>query len=76
MNDIKINTEKIDISNLNQLQIVGRQTFFETYSIGNTEEDMNKYLADKFSVEQLSNELNNPNSKFYFAKIEKDETTL
>jgi ribosomal protein S18 acetylase RimI-like enzyme len=71
LSDSKINIEKIDVSNLHELQIVGRQTFLETFSNGNTEEDMNKYLAEKFSIEQLSNELSNPNSEFYFAKIEK-----
>lgn len=68
----KINIEKVNLADLKELQIIGRQTFFETFSNENTEEDMNKYLAEKFSVEQLSNELTNPNSEFYFAKIKKE----
>ena len=72
MNDIKINIEKIDQSNLNELQIIGKQTFFESYSNENAKEDMDAYMAEKFSLEQLSNEISNPNSEFYFAKIEKE----
>ncbi len=31
-------------NDLDQLQKIGRQTFFETFSAGNTAENMNKYL--------------------------------
>jgi len=66
-----INIQKIDSSNLNDLQIIGRQTFYETFTLENNEEDMSKYLDEKFSHKQLRKELINLNSEFYFAKIEK-----
>ena len=47
---------------------VGRQTFFETFSQTNTEENMQKYLEESFSSNKLLEELDNPNSQFYFAK--------
>ena len=72
MRDIKVNIEQIDIANLVELQNVGRRTFYETYSNENTEEDMDKYLAENFSIELLSNELCNPSSEFYLARIEKE----
>lgn len=36
----------------------------------NSEEDMKKYLDENFSIEKLTDELNNKNSEFYFAKLE------
>ena len=33
---------------------------------------MDKYLAENFSIELLSNELCNPSSEFYLARIEKE----
>jgi ribosomal protein S18 acetylase RimI-like enzyme len=52
------------------LQTIGRQTFFETFSAGNTEENMRKYLEEGFTVEKLSAELNDQNSEFYFATFD------
>jgi len=67
--------EKIDIvrvtnSNIDQLQKIGRQTFSETFSAGNTEENMRKYLEEDFSIEKLTAELSDRNAEFYFAKID------
>lgn len=66
MANIEIN--KIGITDLKQLQEIGRQTFFETFSAGNTEENMKNYLEEGFSNEKLTNELNDRNAEFYFAK--------
>ena len=66
----KIDIEKIAINNCSELQRIAKQTFYETFSKSNTEENMQKYLAESFSTEKLSAELSNENSEFYFAKIE------
>ncbi len=68
----KITIEEVALSGLKELQTIGKQTFFETFSAGNTKEDMNKYLAEKFSSDQLTQELSDPDSAFYFAKIENE----
>ena len=60
----------ISISDLAQLQKIGKTTFAETFTEHNTKEDLDKYLELSFSYEKLSSELNNPNSSFYFAEIE------
>jgi ribosomal protein S18 acetylase RimI-like enzyme len=65
MSNIEIN--KIGIAELIQLQEIGRQTFSETFSAGNSEENMKNYLEEGFSEEKLSQELNDPNTAFYFA---------
>jgi ribosomal protein S18 acetylase RimI-like enzyme len=51
------------------LQRIGRTTFSETFSDVNTEENMQKYLDEGFSIEKLTDELNNPDSIFYFAEL-------
>ncbi len=67
MTAIKIN--KVTLADLVQLQEIGRQTFAETFSSTNTEENMKAYLEDGFSNAKLSAELDNPNSEFYFATL-------
>jgi ribosomal protein S18 acetylase RimI-like enzyme len=65
----KIEIRKIALSDINELQLISRQTFFETFSAGNTEENMTKYLDEGFSVEKLTAELKDRNSEFYFARL-------
>jgi len=62
-------THQITLKEITMLQNIGKQTFFETFSDTNTADDMNKYLNDNFSPDQLTKELNNPHSAFYFATI-------
>jgi ribosomal protein S18 acetylase RimI-like enzyme len=65
-----IEVKRVTLTDLDQLQEIGRQTFFETFSAGNTEENMKKYLEEVFSVEKLTEELNDKNSEFYFASVD------
>jgi ribosomal protein S18 acetylase RimI-like enzyme len=67
MNSITIT--KIGPAQLAQLQAIGRQTFTETFSSTNSEENLNAYLQFGFSTSKLTAELNNPNSEFYFATL-------
>ena len=60
-----IHATTVDIIALSE---IGRQTFFETFSESNTEENMKLYLEQRFSDEKLGSELNNPDSAFYFIK--------
>jgi len=63
-----IDIQKVTLENIDQLQQIGRQTFFETFSSGNTEENMKKYLDEELSITKLTTELNDNNAEFYFAK--------
>jgi diamine N-acetyltransferase len=65
-----IDIQKVTLNDIDQLQKIGRQTFSETFSGDNSEEDMKKYLDENFSVEKLTDELNNKNSEFYFAVLD------
>jgi diamine N-acetyltransferase len=66
----KIVIKKVTLNDIGQLQKIGIETFYETFSAGNTEENMKNYLDDGFSNEKLTAELNNKNSEFYFATID------
>jgi ribosomal protein S18 acetylase RimI-like enzyme len=61
---------KVTIIDLPDLQKIGRQTFFEAFSDGNTEENMSKYLEEGFSLEKLTSEFNDTNAEFFLAKLQ------
>ena len=63
-------TRNILLKDITQLQEIGRQTFFETFAAGNTEENMKNYLEEGFSIQKLTAELENKNSEFYFAELD------
>lgn len=67
-----ITLNRATLSDINQLQQISRQTFHETFSAVNTEENMRKYLEEEFSTEKLSDELDNNDSEFYFALLDND----
>lgn len=62
--------KKIKLSEIQQLQKIGRKTFYETFSGDNSEENMKVYLDAKFAIDKLTEELTNPDSSFYFANID------
>ncbi|KAA5533546.1 GNAT family N-acetyltransferase [Taibaiella lutea] len=66
--------ENIDIKSvtrddIDQLQQISRQTFYETFSVENTEEDMKQYLEEDLSKDRLTAEFNNRDAAFYFAML-------
>lgn len=65
-----IDIKEVTLDDINQLQKIGRQTFFETFSGSNSEENMIKYLDEGFSMEKLRSEVIDKNTKFYFAILE------
>jgi ribosomal protein S18 acetylase RimI-like enzyme len=65
--DLEIKIEQINHSHIEALQQIGRQTFAETFAESNTAANMAKYLEEAYSFEKINDELNNPNSFFYFA---------
>lgn len=62
--------EKVSPSDLESLQEIARATFYETFSVFNSEEDMRHYLEHDFSAEKLLAQIDNPGSEFYFARID------
>ncbi|WP_400263499.1 GNAT family N-acetyltransferase [Sphingobacterium sp. SG20118] len=67
-----IQVKKVSINDIEELRKIGRQTFLDTFGASNSDENMAKYLEEGFSLEKLTNELNNKNSDFFFAMIGND----
>jgi ribosomal protein S18 acetylase RimI-like enzyme len=63
-----ITIAQIGLPDLERLQQLGRQTFFETFASSNSAENMDAYLATGFASEKLTTELQEPQSAFYFAE--------
>lgn len=59
--------KKASAGDLETLQQIGKETFYETFAKHNSEEEMQKYLAESFSSEKLLKELNTPDSQFFIA---------
>jgi len=70
MNEIEI--RKVIPNDIEKLQEISRNTFYEAFFSCNTEEDMAKYLDENLSLEKLGSEISNPNSEFYFAVYENE----
>ncbi len=70
MSNIQI--RKVVSIEIAELRDVSVRTFFETFSEHNSASDMQKYLDNSLSLKQLSDELEDENSEFYFA-IHKNE---
>ena len=60
----------VTVSDLKELQILSRKVFVESFTSGNSEENMNAYLDAAFSETRLTQELENPQSRFYFVKMD------
>ncbi|WP_417291685.1 GNAT family N-acetyltransferase [Corallibacter sp.] len=67
---MEIAIRKITVNDLNELQSIGKLTFSETFSSGNSKENMKAYLENGFSTEKLTTELSDPNAELYFAELE------
>jgi diamine N-acetyltransferase len=69
MHTDNIKLTKISPADLKELQELGKKTFYESFAADNTAENMQYYLDTNFTDEKLSDEINNPESEFYFAKL-------
>ncbi len=67
MDEIKI--KKVKPDDVLDLQLIGKQTFFETFAEHNTPDDMQMYFDNNLSIDKLKKELADKNSEFYFASL-------
>ena len=65
-----IDIRRVTVDDVFALQAISRQTFHETFSSQNTDEDMKKYLTEALSYEKLAAELSSSGSEFYFAELD------
>jgi diamine N-acetyltransferase len=62
---------KISVKDIDALKEIGKQTFAETFSSVNSEENMTGYLTSEFSTEKLITQLTDEGSEFYFAELKR-----
>jgi ribosomal protein S18 acetylase RimI-like enzyme len=65
MDNIKINS--VFLEDYKSVQLIARETFFETFASSNSDADMQNYLAQSFSDKKVKEELSNEESMFYMA---------
>jgi ribosomal protein S18 acetylase RimI-like enzyme len=63
----QISITKASLEDFETIQVIGRQTFLETFADSNTASDMNKYLEENFSEQKIRIEISNPDSMFFIA---------
>ena len=69
---INLRIEKVSSNNIDELQKISRDTFFESFVTSTSEENMQHYLENNFSKEQLTKEIEHNDSEFYFAILENE----
>jgi len=63
--------KKTNLSNLNLIIELGRETYYDTFHAMNTEQTMSDYLNEAFNEAKIAEEMNNPMSEFYILHHEK-----
>lgn len=66
-NDLRL--IKLNSKDLEELVTLSIKTFSNAFEHQNTPENFNHYIKTALNNEKLKEELNNPNSEFYFAKL-------
>lgn len=66
---------RVKADEIESLQLISRRTFYETFWMSNSHQDMIDYLENSLSLEALSRELENPNSEFYFLFLDAESAT-
>jgi len=62
-----LDIREVTLSEIDQLRDISIQTFVESFASQNTAENMQKYLENNLSISQLTKEITNIHSRFYFA---------
>ena len=68
----KFSIKECSSEDIIKIKYIGEKTFYETFSSQNTKEDMEDYLNENFSYEQIESEIKNNASKFYIVEHDKE----
>lgn len=58
--------KRLTVEDVDELQLISRRTFYETFWMSNTHSDMVDYLENQLSKERLASEIQTRGSEFYF----------
>ena len=62
--------KKCTLQDLESLQKISIETFYQTFADSNAAENMKAYLQNAYNEEKLYKELSNPNSSFFFVYVD------
>ena len=60
--------KECSLEDIERIKDISEKTFYETFASENTKEDMEDYLKENFSYEQIESEIKNTDSKFYIVE--------
>lgn len=63
---------EVDIRDVERLRKISIKTYKQAFDSTNTEENMLDYISKSFSIEQLTKEIENRYSEFFFAEIDEE----
>ena len=63
---------KVEMADVEVLAKIAKQTFRETFAHDNTEEQLQEYFEEAYSLRVLSTELENPDFETYFIMHEEE----
>ena len=58
---------------LEALLAIGRKTFIEAFAHQNNQSDFDKYMSEKFNLEEITEQFNDPESRFFFACMDDEK---
>ncbi|GAA3639273.1 GNAT family N-acetyltransferase [Lactobacillus hamsteri] len=64
--------KNVTTDDVKELQAISRETFKKTFDAYTAPDDMARFLKEDYDTTKLINEINNPNSRFFFLMV-KDE---
>lgn len=67
---MEIQLRLVSVKEVAELKTLARTAFAQTFTEHNQPENVEKYLDESFTIEKLTEELNNKNSQFFFALVD------
>ena len=67
---MEIQIRLVSVKEVAELKALARTAFAQTFADHNQPENVEKYLDESFTIEKLTEELNNKNSQFFFALVD------
>ncbi|RYU92368.1 GNAT family N-acetyltransferase [Mucilaginibacter terrigena] len=67
---LPVQIKRVAASDAGTLLLLSRQTFYDAFLHRNKREDMDAYAATAFITSRFEQELNNPDSEFYYAMVD------
>lgn len=64
--------KKVTPADVKELQMVSRETFQATFAPFTAPDDMARFLKEDYATEKLLQEINNPNSRFFFLLVKNE----